>query len=74
MKQVYIKRAKKFLVLMEYTKEFEQHLQQAVADKNKDALQGLLERLESENSKMATPIPVDAKILNDAKGNLSKMK
>ena len=35
----YIKRARKFLEFMEYIKEFESFIQQAVADKNKDTLQ-----------------------------------
>jgi len=33
---------------MEYVKEFEGQLQAAVADKNKEALQALLERIEAE--------------------------
>ena len=45
-----------------------------MAAKNKEQLQGLLERLEAESSQLASPLPVDAKILNDAKGNLAKMK
>lgn len=52
-KPKYIKRAKKFLVFMEYIKEFEGMLQGAVADKNKEALQALLERVEHETSQLA---------------------
>ena len=73
-KDKYIKKARKFLQLMEYVKDFEAQLQAAVAEKNKELLQGLLERLEAESSQLPSPIPIDAKILNDAKGNLAKMK
>lgn len=73
-KEAHIERAGKFLRLMEYVKEFEVQLQGAVAEKNKEALQGLLERLESENTQLPGPLPIDAKVLNDAKGNLAKMK
>ena len=76
-KPKYIKRAKKFLVFMEYVKEFEGMLQQAVADKNKESLQALLERAEHETNQLAQvgqTLPIDPKILNDAKGNLAKMK
>ena len=48
--QKYIKRAKKFLEFMEYIKEFESFIQQAVVDKNKDSLQQLLERVEQESA------------------------
>ena len=73
-KPKYIKKAKKFLVFMEYIKEFEGQLQGAVADKNKEALQALLERVEQETGQLGYAIPIDPKILNDAKGNLAKMK
>ena len=73
-KPKYIKKAKKFLVFMEYIKEFEGQLQGAVADKNKEALQALLERVEQETGQLGYPLPVDPKVLNDAKGNLAKMK
>ena len=73
-KPKYIKKGKKFLKFMEYIRDFEGMLQQAVVDKNKEQLQGLLERVESESTLMGNPIPIDAKILNDAKGNLAKMK
>jgi len=73
-KAAYIKRAKKFLEYMEYVKEFETHIQAAVAEKNKDLLQTLLERVEQESGSLPNPVPIDAKILNDAKGNLAKMK
>ena len=48
--QKYIKRAKKFLEFMEYIKEFESFIQQAVVDKNKDSLQQLIERVEQESA------------------------
>lgn len=73
-KPKYIKKGKKFLKFMEYIRDFEGMLQQAVVDKNKEQLQGLLERVESESALMGSPIPIDAKVLNDAKGNLAKMK
>lgn len=73
-KPKYIKKGKKFLKFMEYIRDFEGMLQQAVADKNKEQLQSLLERVDSESSLMGSPIPIDAKVLNDAKGNLAKMK
>lgn len=59
---------------MEYVEEFEAHLKAAVAEKNKEMLSGLLERLESENSQLPTPLPLDVKVLNEAKGSLAKMK
>jgi hypothetical protein len=59
---------------MEYIKEFETQLQAAIAEKNKESLQSLLERVEAESAQLPTPLPIDAKILNDAKGNLAKMK
>lgn len=34
----------------------------------------LLDRVEHENSQLNSPLPIDAKILNDAKSNLAKMK
>ena len=37
--QKYIKKAKKFLEFMEYNKEFESFIKQAIVDKNKEALQ-----------------------------------
>lgn len=73
-KPKYIRKGKKFLEYMEYVKEFESHIQGAVAEKNKDLLQALLERVEQEGAQMGGPLPVDAKILNDAKANLAKMK
>ena len=59
---------------MEYIKEFEGMIQAAVAEKNKEQLQSLLDRLEKESAQAGSPLPIDAKILNDAKGNLAKMK
>lgn len=59
---------------MEYIKEFEGQLQSAVADKNKEALQALLERVEQETAQLGYALPIDPKVLNDAKGNLAKMK
>jgi len=73
-KEKYIKKAHKFLRLMEYVKDFEVQIQGAVAEKNKEALQALLDRLDKENAQLGSPLPIDAKILNDAKGNLAKMK
>merc|ERR1711935_964887 len=73
-KPKYVKKGKKFLEYMEYVKEFETHIQAAVAEKNKDLLQALLERFDQESAALSTPIPIDAKVLNDAKGNLAKMK
>lgn len=49
-KEKYIKRAKKFLTLMEYVKEFEVQIQGAIAEKNKEGLQALLERAEQEGA------------------------
>lgn len=59
---------------MEYVKEFETMIQAAVAEKNKDGLQALLERVEKESGLLPSPVPIDVKILNDAKSNLAKMK
>lgn len=73
-KEPHIERARRFLQLMEYVEEFEAHLRAAVAEKNKELLHGLLERLDSENSQLASPLPLDAKVLNEAKGALTKMK
>lgn len=70
----YIKQGKKYLELMEYIKEFEGLIQSAVADKNKDTLQALLERVDHESALMGNPLAIDAKVLNDAKNNLTKMK
>lgn len=70
----YVTKAKKFLEYMEYVKEFEAMIQAAVAEKNKDGLQALLERVEKESGLLPSPVPIDAKILNDAKSNLAKMK
>lgn len=73
-KASYVTKAKKFLEYMEYVKEFEAMIQAAVAEKNKDGLQALLERVEKESGLLPSPVPIDAKILNDAKSNLAKMK
>jgi len=70
----YIKKGKKFLDFMEYIKDFESQLQAAVAEKNKESLTLLLDRVEQEGTQMGNPLPLDGKILNDAKGNLAKMK
>ena len=59
---------------MEYIKEFESFIVQAVQEKNKDSLTALLERVESETAQLGSPLPIDIKILNDAKSNLTKMK
>lgn len=59
---------------MEYIKEFESFIVAAVQEKNKDSLTALLERVESETAQLGSPLPIDPKILNDAKTNLTKMK
>lgn len=59
---------------MEYVIEFEGFIQQAVADKNKESLTMLLERVEHEGQVMGKGLPFEPKILADAKGNLAKMK
>jgi hypothetical protein len=73
-KASYVTKGKKFLEYMEYVKEFETMIQAAVAEKNKDGLQALLERVEKESGLLPSPVPIDVKILNDAKSNLAKMK
>jgi len=70
----HVAKAKKFLEYMEYVKEFEAMIQAAVAEKNKDGLQALLERVEKESGLLPSPVPIDVKVLNDAKSNLAKMK
>lgn len=62
------------MLYMEYIKEFEAMIQLAVQEKNKDGLQMLLERVEKESGMLPSPVPLDPKILNDAKANLAKMK
>ena len=47
-KAKYIKKGKKFLKFMEYIRDFEANIQQAVADKNKETLTSLLERVDLE--------------------------
>ena len=73
-KPKYIKKGKKYLEFMEYIVEFEGFIQQAVADKNKETLTMLLERVEHEGQVMGKGLPFDPKTLADAKGNLAKMK
>jgi len=75
-KAKYIKKGKRFLKFMEYIRDFEQNIQQAIADKDKEKLTSLLDRIDVESAQMGTngPLPIDAKILNDGKGNLAKMK
>ena len=53
---------------MKYCKEVEVQLQQAVAEKIKENLVAVLEKIEKEN------ILIEPKMLNDAKNFLSKMK
>lgn len=63
-----ITKGNKYLAWFKYSKEVEGLLTQALADKNKEALAAAIERIEREQ------ITIDAKMLQDAKNNLSKMK
>lgn len=47
-KPKYVKKGKKYLEFMQYIAEFEGFIQQAVADKNKELLTQLLERVDHE--------------------------
>ena len=67
-KQDVIDKAKKQLLWLKYCKEVEVQLQQAVAEKIKENLVAVLEKIEKEN------ILIEPKMLNDAKNFLSKMK
>lgn len=67
-KQDIIDKAKKQLTWLKYCKDVEGQLQQAVAEKIKENLVAVLERIEKEN------IIIEPKMLNDAKNFLSKMK
>lgn len=49
-KPKYIKMGKKYLLFMQYIGEFEGFLQAAVAEKNKEALTALIDRVEHESS------------------------
>ena len=53
---------------MKYCKEIETSLQQALAEKNKENIIAVLERIEKEG------IALEPKMLTDAKNNLAKMK
>ena len=63
-----IERGKKQQTWLKYCKEVEALLAQAVAEKVKENLIAVLERIEKEQ------IQIDAKQLTDAKNVLSKMK
>jgi len=61
-------RAQKSLKWLKYCKEVEVLLQQAVQERVKENLVGVLERIEREG------IVIDSKALTDAKNVLSKLK
>ncbi len=63
-----IAKGEKYLVWLRYSKELEQALQQALAEKNKENLAAAIEKIEREQS------VIEPKMLNDAKNALSKMK
>lgn len=63
-----IVKGEKQLVWLKYCKEVEQLLQQALAEKNKENLAGVIDRIEKEG------ILLEPKMLNDAKNTLAKMK
>ena len=63
-----IAKGNKYLVWLKYCKDVEGLLTQALADKSKENLAAAIERIEKEG------ITIDAKMLNDAKNALSKMK
>jgi Mg2+ and Co2+ transporter CorA len=63
-----ISKGNKYLAWLRYCKEVEGLLTQALADKSKDALAAVIERIEREQ------ITIDVKMLQDAKNNLAKMK
>ena len=67
-KQDIIARANKQLEALKYAKEVEAQLQAAVAEKVKENLLAVLEKIEREN------IQVEPKMLNDAKNVLNKLK
>ena len=63
-----ITKGNKYLVWLKYCKDVEGLLTQALTDKSKENLAAAIERIEREG------ITIDAKMLNDAKNTLSKMK
>ncbi len=63
-----ITKGEKYMAWLKYSKELEQALQQALAEKNKENLAAAIERIEKEQS------VIEPKMLNDAKNALSKMK
>lgn len=63
-----IVKGEKYLQWLKYCKELEQMLQQALAEKVKENLAAIIERIEREQ------IVIEPKMLNDAKSTLSKMK
>ena len=67
-KKEVIERGRKQLTWLKYCKEVEQLLVQALAEKVKENIVAVLERIEKEG------IQMDAKQLNDAKNALAKMK
>ena len=67
-KEEVIEKAEKQMAFLRFSKEIEQELITAVAEKNGEAMRTLIERIDGE------AIAVDAKILADAKTNLAKMK
>ena len=63
-----LEKAAKQLEFLKYCKEVEGELQTALTDKNGDAMKSLVDKIEAEG------LVIDAKMLNDAKGTLAKMK
>ncbi len=63
-----ITRGEKQLVWLKYCKDVEVSLQQAIAEKNKENLLHILDKLEKEQ------IQLEPKLLTDAKNTLSKIK
>ena len=63
-----IQKGEKYLVWLKYSKEVEGLLQQALAEKVKENLAQVIERIEREQT------VIEPKMLADAKNALSKMK
>ena len=63
-----IEKATKQLEWLKYCKEVEQQLQQAIAEKVKENLLAVLEKIEKEG------VQIEPKMLNDAKNVLNKLK
>ena len=68
MKDELIQKANKQLDWLKYCKEVEGQLQAAVAEKVKENLAAVLEKIEKEG------VLIEPKMLNDAKNVLNKMK